>query len=197
MTAAKAAADTPGAKRRVRERMAQTETLDAGGEWLRLADPGWADPLDPTYAPVFGARWTPVGGPPTLYFNADLATARANVRRLCAGYSIVPEDLDDENGYVLVTARLPRAVRVADAHTDAGLAALSLPATYPVGADGSPISHDVCRPIGQRIFDAGMEGVHCRSAATPDGSGRELGWFPPPGTRARRRATRRFGDWYW
>ena len=185
------------AKRRARSTAARDEVLDARHDWLRLADPGWIDPLDPTHAPVIGARWTPVGGPPTLYFNADVATARANVRLLCAGYSIVPEDLDDDNGYVLVAARLPGPIHVADAHSAEGLAALGLPATYPIDAEGRAVGHDVCQPIGQRIFDQGLEGVHCRSAATPDGSGRELGWFPPPGTRARRRGTRRFGEWYW
>lgn len=173
------------------------ETLDTRSEWLRLADRAWADPLDPAYAPVTGARWTPVEGPPTLYFNADVATARANVRRLCEGYSMMPEDLDDDNGYLLVAARLPVPARVADAHTEAGLVALGLPRTYPLGTDGEPVGHDVCQPIGLRIFDDGLEGVHCRSAATPDGSGRELGWFPPPGARARRRAIHRFGDWYY
>jgi len=176
---------------------ARPEPLDPGHVWLRLADLAWADPLDPTFAPVVGGRWTPVGGPPTLYFNADVATARANVRRLCAGYSMVPEDLDDDNGYVLVAARLPPGQRVADAHTSAGLTALGLPTTYPVDGDGVEIGHATCRPLGQAIFDGGLHGVHCRSAATHDGSGRELGWFPAAGDRARRRAAHRFGDWYY
>jgi len=173
------------------------ETLDARHLWLRLADPAWSDPLDPSFAPLVGGRWTPVEGPPTLYFNADVATARANVRRLCAGYSIVPEDLDDDNGYALVAARLPPRQRVADAHTVAGLTALGLPSTYPLDADGTEIAHPVCRSLGQRIFAAGLRGVHCRSAATPDGSGRELGWFPGAGAHARPQATNRFADWYY
>lgn len=189
------AATRSGAQARVRT--VRAETLDGRTEWLRLADPAWNDPLDPTYAPVIGARWTPVEGPPTLYFNADVVTARANVRRLCEGYSMLPEDIDDENGYVLVAARLPAPLQVADAHTEAGLAALGLPVTYPVGDDGAAVGRAVCQPIGRRIFDEGLDGVHCRSAATPDGSGRELGWFPRAGSRARRRGTRRFGDWYW
>jgi hypothetical protein len=174
-----------------------TEPLDHTHSWLRLADLAWTDPLDPTFAPVVGGRWTPVGGPPTLYFNADVDTARANVRRLCAGYSLVPEDLDDDNGYVLVAARLPAGQQVADAHSSAGLAALGLPSTYPVDARGREVGHAACQRIGQAIFDDGLDGVHCRSAATHDGSGRELGWFPGAGSRARRRTVRRFGDWYY
>ncbi|MDQ6797314.1 MAG: RES family NAD+ phosphorylase [Actinomycetota bacterium] len=173
------------------------ETLDARHLWLRLADPAWSDPLDQSFAPTVGGRWTPVYGPPTLYFNADVATARANVRRLCAGFSIEPEDLDDDNGYALVTARLPPRQRVADAHTTAGLAALGLPSTYPLDATGQEIDHRVCQRLGQRIFDTGLRGVHCRSVATPDGSGRELGWFPGPGAHARPQATDRFADWYY
>jgi hypothetical protein len=172
------------------------ETLDARHLWLRLADPEWKDPLDPTFAPVVGGRWTPRDGPATLYFNADVATARANVRRLCAGYSIVPEDLDDDNGYALVAARLPTGQRVVDAHSAAGIVALGLPPTYPLDADGDEVGHDACRRLGQRIFDDGFDGVHCRSAATADGSGRELGWFPRD-RQARLHATRRFGDWSW
>ncbi len=173
------------------------ESLDPRHVWLRLADPAWTDPLDPSYAPVVGGRWTAVGGPSTLYFNADVATARANVRRLCARYSIVPEDLDDDNGYALVGARLPERQRVADAHTSAGLTALGLPPTYPLDGAGAEVDHRTCRALGQGFFDAGLDGVHCRSVATPDGSGRELGWFPRPGARARRRVTRRFADWYY
>ncbi len=172
------------------------ESVDPRQVWLRLADPGWADPLDPSYAPVVGGRWTPIDGPPTLYFNADVATARANVRRLCAGYSIVPEDLDDDNGYALVAARLPPRQEVADAHTTRGLAALGLPPTYPLDRAGDEIGHRTCRSLGQQIFDAGLDGVHCRSAATHDGSGRELGWFPRQ-ARARQRDIRHFGDWFY
>jgi hypothetical protein len=175
----------------------RSEGLDPRTEWLRVADPGWTDPLDPTFAPRVGGRWTPVGGPDTLYFNADLATARANVRRLCAGYSIVPEDLDDDGGYCLVAARLPAGQRVADAHSRRGLASLGLPAGYPLDGDGREVGHDVCQALGLGIFAEGLDGVHCRSAATADGSGRELGWFPRNRLRARRRAVHRFGDWYY
>ncbi|MFN2607744.1 MAG: RES family NAD+ phosphorylase [Acidimicrobiales bacterium] len=175
----------------------RVEALDPGHDWLRVVDPAWPDPLDASYAPMVGARWTPVGGPDTLYFNVDEATARANVRRLLAGYSVAPEDLDDDRGFALVTARLPSGQRAADAHTPLGLAAMGLPVTYPLGADGREVGHEVCRPLGQAAFDAGLDGVRCRSAATPDGAGRELGWFPRGRARPRRRGSQRFADWYY
>jgi RES domain len=157
--------------------------LPARHHWLRVADEAWADPLDPTFAEQHGGRWNPPGSYPTLYLNQDLATAKAQVHRLLAGWPVDPEDLDPP--WVLVTAELPLRQRAADARTDAGLAALGLPPTYPGEADGSEIPHVRCQAIGATVHEAGLHGVWCRSAATPDGSGRELAWFPRPGARAR------------
>ena len=47
----------------------RSELLSDGHEWLRIADPGWRDPLDPTFAQRFGGRWNPPDSFPTLYFN--------------------------------------------------------------------------------------------------------------------------------
>ena len=161
--------------------------------WNRLADPAWDDALDPSWAAVHGGRWNPPASWPTLYLNGDVATARANVRRFLAGSPIEPEDLDDERGYVLVEAGLP-AVEAADAHTEAGLVALGLPASYPFDDDGRSVAHAVCQEVGRGVHEAGLGGVQCRSAG---GEGRELGWYPGTRQRARRRRTRRFGEWYY
>lgn len=161
--------------------------------WHRLADPNWENPLDASWAAVHGGRWNPPESWPTLYVNGDAATARANVRRFLAGSPVEPEDLDDERGFVLVEAALP-AVEAADAHSEAGLASLGLPASYPSDDNGREVPHRVCQEVGRRVDDAALGGVHCRSAA---GDGRELAWYPGPGQRARRRRTRRFGDWYY
>lgn len=152
------------------------ERLRDGRVWLRVADEGWHDPLDPSYAGRNGGRWNPPGSFPVLYVNEDLETARAQIRRLLDGQPVYPEDLDPP--FVLVAATLPSAQRVANAVSLDGLEALGLPASYPVAADGDPVPRSVCQPIGADVESSGLRGVHARSAATPDGSGRELAWFP-------------------
>ena len=166
-----------------------------GHVWQRLADPGWDDPLDPSFAPTTGARWTPQGGPDTLHLNADVATARDNLVRFLAGSQVAPEDLADDS-YCLVAATLPTNQRVADAHSGEGLIGLGLPVSYPLDARGAVVSHATCQPIGQRCFDRGLDGIHCRSAATADGSGRELAWFSR-GRRAVKGEERPFSAWYY
>ena len=87
-----------------------------------------------------------------------------------------PTDLDPP--YVLVTATLPSRQVVADAVTDVGLDVLGLPDSYPLDKENQLIPRETCQPIGFTVKDEGLRGVHTRSAATPDGTGRELAWFP-------------------
>jgi hypothetical protein len=154
------------------------EVLPDGHTWLRIADRAWADPLSPAFAKAHGQRWSPPDSFPVLYLNEDLMTARLNLRLFIAGWPFEPEDLRDDTGPCLVSARLPRAQRVADVHTPAGVAAVGLPATFPLDADGLLIGHEVCQPIGADVHRQGLPGVRCRSARAPDGAGRELAWFP-------------------
>lgn len=166
--------------------------------WWRIADPGWSDPLDPAYAGRRGGRWNPPHSFPTLYLNADLVTARLNLRRFIDRWPYQPEDLRDDTGPVLVGARLPRGQRVCDVHSRAGVAAVGLPASYPFDADGAPVGHARCQAIGLRAYDEGLRGIHARSAQARDGAGRELAWFPAgPRSRARRLRTLRFEEWFW
>lgn len=145
------------------------------GTYLRVADPDWADPLDPSFAAIApGQRWNPAGLP-CLYLNGDEPTARANVRRRFVGLPYGPEDLDPATAPILVHVELPPG-RAADAFSDHGLARLGLPATFPLDTDGDVVAHEVCRPIGRAAFDAGLDGVDARSAA-PGGT-RELAWYP-------------------
>lgn len=145
--------------------------------WLRVADPEWEDPLDPTYAGRYGGRWNPPNSYPTLYLNADVDTARRQLEQLLDGEPIRVEDLRDD-AYALVAATLPRNQDACDAVTDAGLKALGLPTTYPADANGERIPHADCQPMGQTVREEGLRGVWCRSAVRLDGSGRELAWFP-------------------
>src|SRR5690606_20610998 len=115
--------------------MPRTVALVSGRVWLRVADPAWQRPLDPSYAEAQGGRWNPPRSFPTLYLNADVLTARLQIERLCEGTAVTPDDLTDD-AYVLVAATLPSSELAADAVSDAGLRALGLPDTYPVDPRG-------------------------------------------------------------
>ena len=145
-------------------------------EWYRVADESWDDPLDTTFAQRFGGRWNPPNSFPVLYLNEDIDTARAQIYRMLEGSPVRPDDLDPP--YVLVTATLPSRQVVADAVTDVGLGALGLPDTYPLDPGGETVAHPTCQPIGAEVKTQNLRGIHARSAATPDGTSRELAWFP-------------------
>lgn len=151
--------------------------------WFRVADAGWDDPLDPSFAQRHGGRWNPPASYPTLYLNEDVETARTQIVRMLEGSPVRPEDLDEQ--FVLIAAALPSRQRVVDAVTDDGLEMLGLARSYPLDDAGDRVPHETCRPIGTSVHDLGLRGVHARSAATVDGLGRELAWFPArPSSRA-------------
>ncbi|MFN8170076.1 MAG: hypothetical protein U0S36_15025 [Candidatus Nanopelagicales bacterium] len=116
--------------------------------------------------------------------NADLRTARAQVARMLVGTAIDIEDLRDDAPYVAVPLRLPTRQRVADATTDVGLVSLGLPRTYPQRVRGGEVGWNTCRRAARLVRAARLRGVLARSAATSDGSGRELAWFPARSARA-------------
>lgn len=154
----------------------RVQRLPDGHRWLRVADSDWEDALDPSFAQARGGRWNPPESFPTLYLNEDLPTARSQVEAMLAGSPIGPDDLD--RGFDLVLATLPRAQDVADAVSSAGLQALGLPVTYPRHVNGRPVQREACQPAGAEAHRQGLRGVRARSALTPDGSGRELAWYP-------------------
>lgn len=146
-----------------------------GGTHLRVADPDWVDPLDATFAALPpGQRWNPPGLD-CLYLNRDHVTARANVARKFVGLPYGPEDLDPATAPVLLDVVVPDGA-AADAYTPEGLAALGLPASYPLDDSGAKVPHVTCQPLGEAAFDGGLDGVDARSAAP--GGDRELAWFP-------------------
>ncbi len=174
------------------------ERLTDGWTWWRIADRGWIDPLDPSFAARRGARWNPARSFPTLYFNEDKVTARLNLRAFIADWPYEPEDLRPDTGPVLVGAKLPRRQQVCDAHSRAGVSAIGLPKTYPLDGDGKPVPRERCQPIGAAVRAAGLRGVRARSAQSRDGAGRELAWFPAGArSRAKRVTTLSFDAWYW
>jgi hypothetical protein len=176
----------------------RTQRLPDARMWWRIADPAWSDPLDPAYAGRVGGRWNPPDSFPTLYLNADLVTARLNLRHFIAAWPYEPEDLRDDTGPVLVGARLPRQQWVCDVHSREGVAAVGLPASYPLDDDGTAVEHAPCQAVGLRVHGDGLRGIYARSAQARDGAGRELAWFPAgPRSRARRLRTLRFEEWFW
>ena len=177
-------------------RAAHRITLPDQHTWVRVADESWTDPLDPTYADSTGGRWNAPGDGPTLYLNRDVETAQAQIARLLEHTSIDPEDLRDDAPFVLVSAHLPARQRVADATTDTGLVALGLPRSFPNRARGGEVPWAACHKAGRAVRAESLRGVMARSAATPDGSGRELAWFPARGAHAQEVGPRvAFRDW--
>lgn len=151
--------------------------LPEGRVWLRVADPEWTNPLDPSHAATHGGRWNAPGSFSVLYLNADVVTARSQIDRMLDTTAVRPDDLEDD-AYLLIPVQLPRRQRVADAVSDEGVSSLGLPAEYPRGEDGETVPHAPCQAIGAGIHEARLRGVWCRSAATQSGTGRELAWFP-------------------
>ena len=81
-------------------------TILRGGDYYRVADPAWTDPLTGQFAKERGRRWNPPGSFPVVYLNRDEAVARANVARLYAGRPYGPEDFKQGPAPDLVTVRV-------------------------------------------------------------------------------------------
>jgi RES domain len=165
------------------------------GVYLRVADPEWDDPLSAEYALRRGGRWNPPGSFGVLYLNASVPVARAQVRQKLENRGIRPEDLEPDQGPVLVHTAPPPDDYV-DVITDPGCTSLKLPKTYPVDEHEITVPHSVCQPIGQRAWNAGEPGIACRSAArTAPANGEELAFFARRPLKADQ--TEDFADWYW
>jgi hypothetical protein len=176
----------------------RTEELKHGHIWLRLSDPKWENPTDPHHAAQSGGRWNPAGSFDVLYLNEDIVTARLNLQMHVRQWPYEPEDLRPDTAPVLVHCTLPAKQRVLDVHTPKGVAAVGLPASYPLAHNGDLVAHAECQPIGENARAAGLRGVRSRSAQSPMGAGRELAWFPATGrSRASVVKTQRFADWFW
>ena len=170
-------------------------TVVRGGEYVRVADPSWADPLSGDFARRLGGRWNPPGGFPVVYLNGDVRVARANVLARFSGLPYGPEDLEPTAAPVLVSAEVAPD-EFADLVSDAGCVAAGLPATYPADSGGRRVPHEACRPVGRAAWDAGLPGIACRSAApaAPAG-GEELAWFSR-GRRLVALGVKAFADWF-
>lgn len=174
--------------------------IERGGEYYRVADPTWNDPLDSGFSMRFGKRWNAAGSFPVTYLNADLGTARANARRFLTegllGQPFRAEDIDPSERPVLVSTDIPDD-RYLDVVSPSGCVAHGLPATYPVDGTGSIVAWPACQRIGQQAWNAGVPGVACRSAARgAPANGEELAWFDRQQGSLQPKETQTFDDWY-
>lgn len=166
--------------------------------YFRVADVAWDDPLDTSWSMAHGGRWNPPQGFGALYTNSSVVLARAQVRHLHRDDPYEPEDLEESVAPILVEVAIPDG-EYGDAVTAEGLAQLGLPNTYPHDLAGGIVEHDVCQQVGARLFDSGVAGIRCRSAAVgaPDGD-HELAWFARADAVApERRGSQNFAEWYY
>ena len=174
------------------------QRLPESRTWWRVAESHWKDPLSPEFSKDKGGRWNPPGAFATLYLNADKQTARCNVVAFIEEGPYGPEDLRDETAPVLIGCRLPGEQAVCDAHSQSGVPAAGLPATYPLDARGCVVDHSTCQDIGEQVKSEGKRGVHTRCARSSNAGDLELAWFPAS-TRSVAREVENllFSDWFW
>jgi hypothetical protein len=178
--------------------VAYGRAIRRGGSYNRLAEPFWADPLDTSYSRQRGGRWNPPGSFGVLYLNRDLRIARLQVQHKLRGHPYGVEDLDESEQHDLVSVEVVERDWL-DCVTVPGLEVVGLPASYPRHANGRPVRHVDCQPIGGAAFDDGRLGIACRSAATGTSpTDEELAVFDrdtDPGVRMTDRQP--FPDWFW
>jgi RES domain-containing protein len=172
-------------------------TIRRGGPYLRVADPGWQDPLDGRFAQRRGGRWNPLESFPVVYLCESVGVARAVVLRKLEGQPYGPEDLNPETAPVLVGTSVPED-RYVDVVTRRGRASAGLPESYPRDRRGAPIGWARCQPIGRAAWERDAPGIACLSAA-PEAppQGEELAWFQRRRRRLRRRRVHPFDEWFW
>lgn len=178
--------------------MALGRAIRRGGAYNRLAETSWDDPFDTTYSSERGGRWNPPGSFGVLYLNRYLRMARLQVHHKLRGQPYGVEDLDEDEQHDLVHVDVEERAWL-DCITRAGLEAVGLPARYPRHANGRPVRHETCQPIGQVAYNGGRSGVACRSAASGANLGdEELAVFDRNAEAAVRMIGRQqFSEWFW
>jgi RES domain len=173
-------------------------TVNASGRYYRVAEPGWENPLDGSYAREDGGRWNRPGSYPVVYLSRSLRTARLNCLHKYKGKPYGPEDLDEAEAPVLVETDVPDGEH-ADCLSDHGLDGWGLPVSYPQHPDGRPVIWEECWLVGDAVHEEGLDGVACRSAA--EGAQRddyELAYFGRDDAPALESIEQQaFSDWFW
>lgn len=176
------------------------EVIDRDGEYYRVADPAWGDPLDGSYSMRLGGRWNAAGSFPVTYLNADLGTARANARHFLteklSGQPFAAEDFERSELPVLISLDLPRRGYL-DVVTREGIVRNGLPITYPADGMGNVVPWDLCQPVGQDAWNEELPGIACRSAAAHAPSdGEDLAWFDRHDVELQAKQAQPFEEWY-
>jgi hypothetical protein len=165
-----------------------------GGRYLRVVDPGWRRPLDPSFAAERGGRWNPPGSFPVVYLCADQEVARALVSARFADMPYGIWDLLPDRRPALIDADVPEH-RAVDVVSDAGCSAAGLPGSYPRDGRGRIIAWARTQPVGEAAWNAGEPSIACRTAASDVGE--ELAWFVRERRDILRVAARRsFDRWF-
>jgi RES domain-containing protein len=167
------------------------------GRFVRVADPDWRRPLDPSFAASRGGRWNPPGSFPVLYLCASRAVARRVVLGRFEGLPYGLLDVRPDRRPVLIETDVAEHGAV-DVVSDAGCRAAKLPATYPYDARGRKIGWSRTQAIGIAAWEQEERSIACRSAALPrGGDGEELAWFVRErADRLTVSARRSFDDWF-
>lgn len=176
--------------------MAYGRTVRRGGAYNRLAEPHWANPLDTTFSEQHGGRWNEPGAYGVLYLNAGERVARLQVEHRLAGQPYDVEDLDPAEQHDLVSVDV-RETDALDLVGNDGLRAVGLPVGYPFDADGRPVTHVQCHPVGRAAYDALLAAIACRSAATGAApTDEELAVFDRDAGIVTQTGRRPFAEWY-
>jgi RES domain-containing protein len=176
--------------------VAYGQTVRRGGACNRLVEPHWADPLDTSFSKQHGGRWNAPGSFGVLYLNLSERMARVQVEHKLAGHPYAAEDLDPAEQHDLVEVDVAETDAL-DLVSDEGLQAVGLPVSYPVDADGRPVEHEQCHPVGRAAYDEPLPAIACRSAAAGAARGdEELAVFDRDAGIVTRTGRRPFADWY-
>ena len=176
--------------------MAYGRTVRRGGACNRLAEPHWQDPLETSFSKQYGGRWNAPGSYGALYLNMTEQMARIQVEHKLAGHPYDIEDFDPANQHDIVEVDVA-GTDALDLVSRDGLQEVGLPASYPHDADGQPVPHEQCHPVGQAAYDEPLPAIACRSAAAgAEKTDEELAVFDRDVGIVTQIARRPFADWY-
>ncbi|MHB8147112.1 MAG: hypothetical protein ACYDGM_07645, partial [Vulcanimicrobiaceae bacterium] len=119
--------------------------------------------------------------------------AAANARRQHRNRAIQLFDLRQESRPLLITLEFPQH-DVVDVVTEAGVADIGFPKSYPLG-----VPHSQCHPIARAAYADGITGIACRANAEATEAswiGEELAVFDHSLPVAEIGRRRQFAQWY-